>query len=107
MIEQYDTFNTKGRTDELIFEEFNDQPIPSDYNNFPKNDNYNGNNVPGTTVDNALLDNKVVEDAAVKDNEDINYEIIIDDDKSLASYTDPLKNEILVIEGVDLETEGR
>ena len=30
VISRYDTFNTKGCPDELIFGNFNDQPIPSD-----------------------------------------------------------------------------
>ena len=37
VIERYDTFNTKGFPDELIFGEFNDQPIPSEYFNFLNN----------------------------------------------------------------------
>ena len=32
---------------------------------------------------------------------------MFDDDNSLASDIDPLKNEILEIEGVDYETKGR
>ena len=31
VIEQYDTFNTKGFPEDLIFGDFNDQPIPSTY----------------------------------------------------------------------------
>ena len=38
--------------------------------------------------------------------EDINDNMIIDDDYSLASDIDPPSNEILDIEGVDNETEG-
>ena len=39
VIELYDNFNNKGYTDELIFGNFNDQPIPSDYYDF-LNDDY-------------------------------------------------------------------
>ena len=31
VIEQYDTFDTKGCPEDLIFGGFNDQPIPSTY----------------------------------------------------------------------------
>ena len=107
LIERYDTFNTKGCTDELIFGYLNDQPISSDYYNFLNYDDYDGNNVPGTPVDNVLPDNKVLEDVVVPNDEDINYDmIIIDDDDSLASDINPLQNEILEIEEVDSEHEG-
>ena len=66
MIELYDTFNTKGWPDEIIFGDFNDQPIPSDYYNLLKNDNNDGNNVPGTPFYNALSENEGVEDTVVK-----------------------------------------
>ena len=39
--------------------------------------------------------------------EDVNDEIIIYDDDILASEIDSLQNEIVVIEGVENETEGR
>ena len=59
MIEQYDTFNTKGCPNELIFGEFNDQPIPSNYYNFLNYNDDIDNNIPGTPVDNSLLENEV------------------------------------------------
>ena len=62
VIEQYDTFNTKGCPDELIFGGFNDQPIPYDYYNFLNYYDDGGNNIPGTHIDNALLDKVLVED---------------------------------------------
>ena len=59
MIEQYDTFNTKGCPNELIFGEFNDQPIPSNYYNFLNYNDDIDNNIPVTPVDNSLLENEV------------------------------------------------
>ena len=59
-IERYDTFNTKGCPDELLFGDFNDQPITSEYYNLLNNDDYNVNNVTGTLVGYALPDNEVV-----------------------------------------------
>ena len=56
-IEIYETFNTKQCPDELIFDDFNDQPIPTNYYNLLNDDYDNGNNVPGTPVDDDLLDN--------------------------------------------------
>ena len=91
VIEQYDTFNTKGCPDELIFGGFNDQPIPSDYYNIINDDNDDGKNIPGTPIDDALLDNKGVEDIVVPKDEDTNDEIIIYDDGSLASDIDLLQ----------------
>ena len=60
VIEKYDTFNTKGFPNELIFGNFNDQPIPSDYYNFLNDydDDDDGNNFPGTPVVDALPENK-------------------------------------------------
>ena len=52
VIESYDTFNTKGCRDKLIFGAFNDQPIPSNYYNFLNDDNNDGNNIPVNPVDN-------------------------------------------------------
>ena len=54
LIELYETFNTKLCLDELIFGNFNDQPIPSDYYNLLNDDSDNGNNIPGTPVDGTL-----------------------------------------------------
>ena len=96
VIEQYNTFNTKGCHDEVIFGYFNDQEISSNYYNFLNNYDEDNNHVTGTPVDNALLDNKGVEYLIMKNNEDINDEIIIiDDDDSLASDIGALQNEIL------------
>ena len=91
MIELYDTFNTKGCTDKLIFGNSNDQPISFNYCNFLNCDNDNGNNIPGNPVECALTDNKVVEDSVVPNDEYINNDIIIHDYDSLDSYIDPPK----------------
>ena len=56
-IEYYDTFNTKGCPYELIFGDFNDQSIPSDYYNLLNDDNDDGNNIPVNLFDDVLLDN--------------------------------------------------
>ena len=59
MIERYGAFNTKGCPDELIFGDFNDQPIPSNYYNLLNDDDDNdydyGNNIPGNPVGDSLL----------------------------------------------------
>ena len=94
-IEYYDTFNTKGCPDELIFGNFSGKTIPCDYYNFLKYGNGDGNNIPGTLVDDALPNNKGVEDAVLPNDEDINDEIIIDDDDILASDIAPLQKQIL------------
>ena len=65
VIECDDTFNTKGCPYELIFGDFNDQPIPSNYYNFLNDDDDNGNNISCNTLEYALLENKGVEDADV------------------------------------------
>ena len=57
VIERYETFYTKGCPDELIFDDFNDWPIPSNFYNLLNDDYNDGNNVPGTPVDDDLLDN--------------------------------------------------
>ena len=106
VIERYYTFNTKGCLYELIFGNFYDQLIPSDYYNILNDDNDDVNNITGTPVDYALPDNKGVEDAVFPSDEDINDEIIIDYDDRLASAIDPLQNEIMEIEGVDSENGG-
>ena len=56
-IEQYDTFNTKGCPEDLIFGEFNDQPIPYTY--FDITNDYDNN---GTQINAALTENEGVED---------------------------------------------
>ena len=71
-IEWYCTFNNKGFPDEIIFGDFNDQPIPSDYYNLLSNKDDNGNNVNDIPVDNALPDNKGVYYAVMTDDEDTN-----------------------------------
>ena len=92
MIEQYYNFNKKGCPDELIFGNFNYQPIPSGDYNFLSDDYDDGNNIPGAPVDDDLPDNKILEDAVMPNHVDINNEIIIDDDYSLASDIEPLQN---------------
>ena len=55
VIEKYDTFNTKGCPDELIFDEFNDQSIPSNYCNFLNDDYDSVNHFTRNPVYDALL----------------------------------------------------
>ena len=50
VIEHYDTFYTIGCPYELIFGDFNDQPIPSNYYNFLNDDNEDGNKIPVNPV---------------------------------------------------------
>ena len=98
VIEQYNTFNTKGCPEDLIFGDSNDQPIPSTYSDLT-NDYDND----GTKIGAAITDNKGVEDAVVPNDENNNED-------SLASDIDPPPNNILEIEGVDRmgnETEER
>ena len=63
-IEQYDTFNTNGCPEDLIFGGFHDQPIPSTYSALTNN--YYGN---GIQIDAALKDNKGMEYAVVPNDE--------------------------------------
>ena len=107
MIERYDTFDTKECPDELTFSDFNDYTIPSDYYNLLNDDDDDGNNTAVTPIDYSLLGNKGMEDAVVPNNEEINNEIKIDDDDSLAYAIDPIQNETTEIEGMDNEHEGR
>ena len=55
VIESYDTFNTKGCSDERIFINFNDQPTPYDYCNILNDADDDGNNIPVAPVVDALL----------------------------------------------------
>ena len=73
VIERYDTFNTKGCPEDLIFGDFNDQPIPSNYSDLT---NYYDYDV--TQIDASLTDNEGVEDAVVTNDEN-------NDEDSLAS----------------------
>ena len=52
VIEQYDTCNTKGCPENIIFCDFNDQPIPSTFSDITND--YDDN---GTKIYNALTDN--------------------------------------------------
>ena len=105
IIEQYGTFNTKGCPDELIFGEFNNQPITSDYYNLLIDDDRN--NVTGTPVDDALPDKKGLEDSLIPNDEDINYEIIIfGDDESLASDIDPSKTKFWILKEWTIKMKG-
>ena len=88
VIERYDTFNTKGCPEDLIFGDFNDKPIPSTYSDLTND--YDNN---GTQIDDALMDNKVVEDAVMKNDE-------INDEDSLDSDINPPPNNFLELEGV-------
>ena len=60
VIEEYNTFNTKGCQEDLIFGDFNDQPIPSTYTDLT-----NGYDDDGTQIYASLMDNEGVEDAVV------------------------------------------
>ena len=64
VIELYDTFNTKGCLEDLIFGDLNDQPIPSTYSDLT-NDYDND----GTQLDAALRDNEGME-YSVKPNDE-------------------------------------
>ena len=77
VIEQYNTFNAKGGPEDLIFGDFNNQPIPSTYSDLTND--YDDN---GTQINAALKENKVVEDAVVPNDEN-------NDEDSLASDIDP------------------
>ena len=55
VIERYDMFNTKGCPEDLIFGDFNDQPIPSTYSGLTND--YDNN---GTQIDASLTDNEGV-----------------------------------------------
>ena len=79
VIERYDTFNTKGCPEDLIFGDFNDQPIPSTYSDLTND--YDDN---GTQIDAALTDNKGVEGTVVQNDENNNED-------RLASEIDPPK----------------
>ena len=60
VVEQYDTFNNKGCPDEIIFGNFNEQPIPYNYYNLHNDDDDDddGNIVSGNPIDNVLPDNE-------------------------------------------------
>ena len=73
-IERYDTFNTKGFPEDLIFGDFNDQPIPSTYSDLT-NDYDND----GTQIDAALTDNGGVEDSVVPSDWNNNEESLASD----------------------------
>ena len=89
-IERYDTLNTKGCPEDLIFGDFNDKPIPSTYSDLTND--YDNN---GTQINASPTYKEVVEYAFVPNDENNNED-------SLASDIDPLKNNIMVIEGVDI-----
>ena len=57
MIERYGNLNNKGCPDEIIFGDFNDQPIPYNYYNILNYYDDYGNNITGTPIENELLDN--------------------------------------------------
>ena len=79
-IEWYKNFNTKGCPEDLVFGDFNNQPIPSTYSGLIND--YDENVTP---IDASLADTKGLEDAVVPNDEDTNDEINTDDDDSLAS----------------------
>ena len=77
VIERYNTFNTKGCPEDLIFGGYNDQLIPYTYSDLKNN--YDDD---GTQINAALTNNEVVEDAVVP-----NYGK--NDEVSLSSDIDP------------------
>ena len=79
VIEQYDTFNTKDCPEEIIFGNFNNQPIPSIYS-YLTND-YDDN---FTQIDADLADNKGVGYAVLPNDKN-------EDDNSISSDIDPPK----------------
>ena len=56
----HDTFNIKRCPYELLFGNFYDQPIPTEYYDFLKDNNDDENNIPGTPVEKFLPDNEGV-----------------------------------------------
>ena len=60
VIKRYGTFNTKGCPEDLIFGDFNDQPIPSTYSDLT-----NDYDDDGTKIYSSLMENKGVGDAVV------------------------------------------
>ena len=58
-------------TGELLFGNFNEQPVPCDYYIFLNYYNDNGNNIPITHIYDALPGNKGVEDALMPNDENI------------------------------------
>ena len=97
VIEWYSNFNTKGCPEDLIFGDFNNQPIPSTYSDLT-----NDHDEDGTPIDAALADSKGVEDSIIPNHENNNND-------SLASDIDPPPDKIIETEGVDglgNETEG-
>ena len=77
VIEQYNTFNTKGFPEDLIFGDFNDKPIPSIYSDLT-NDYVNN----GTQIYTTLIDNEGVKDSVMPNDEN-------NDEDSLSSDIDP------------------
>ena len=76
-IERYDNLNTRSFPEDLIFGDFNNQPIPSTCSDLTNDyDDY------GNPINSALVENKWVEDAVVPNDEN-NY------DNSLTSDIDP------------------
>ena len=59
-IERYDTFNTKGCLEDLIFGDFNDQPIPSTYSDLTYYHDDDGTQIDAALMGNEGLDNKVL-----------------------------------------------
>ena len=89
-IDRYDNFNTKGCPEDLIFGVFNNQPIPSTY--YDLTNDYDDN---GTPIYADLENKKEGEDEVVPNYENNIY-------KSHASEIDPLQNEIMENEEVDI-----
>ena len=63
VVELYDMFNTKGCPEDLIFGDFNDQPIPYTYSDLTNDYDDDGNQING-----ALTENKEVKDSVVPNN---------------------------------------
>ena len=83
VIERYERFNTKSCPVDLIFGDFNDQPISSTYSDLTND--YDGD---GTQIDANLTENEEVEDVVVPNDEN-------NDDYIIASDIDLPPNNIL------------
>ena len=77
VIGRYSTFNTKGCPEDLIFGDFNDQPIPSTYSDLT-----NDYDDDVTQIDAVLTDNEGVEYAVVTNDENNDEDCLASDIKT-------------------------
>ena len=88
-------FNTKGCLEDLIFGDFNDQPIPSTYSDLT-----NDYDDDGTQIDAALTDNKGLEDTVVTNDRNNNEDSL--SSVSLPILSTPSISRILFGGGVNV-----